>query len=108
MMPRPYWITSMTSIVTLMCLSLAQRSPPRPLGRVCRASPILALPLPRSHPLTTAPQPSQFTPAAAAAVTAVSGRGDPPERAAVTFDPAQPGKRHVIRVDEEILVGGPA
>ena len=23
-------------------------------------------------------------------------------------DPAQPGKRHVVRVDEEVLVGGPA
>ena len=61
MMPRPYWMTSMTSIVTLSCLSLARRGPPRPLGRVCRASPILALPLPRSHPLTTAPRRVQFT-----------------------------------------------
>src|SRR2546430_1875299 len=32
----------------------------------------------------------------------------PPERAAVTLDPAQPGKRHVVRVDEEVLVGRPA
>ena len=24
------------------------------------------------------------------------------------IDPAQPGKRHVVRVDEEVLVGGPA
>src|SRR6266699_3873006 len=61
MMPRPYWMTSMTSIVTLICLSLARRGLPRPLDRVCRASPLLALPLPRSHPLTTAPQRTQFT-----------------------------------------------
>ena len=38
---------------------------------------------------------------------AVVGR-DPPEGAAVPIDPAQPGKRHVVRVDEEVLVGGPA
>src|SRR5689334_5914179 len=37
----------------------------------------------------------------------LSGR-DPPEGAAVPLDPAQSGKRHVVRVDEEVLVGGPA
>ena len=30
-------------------------------------------------------------------------RGAPPEGAAVPFDPAQSGKRHVVRVDEEVL-----